>query len=81
MRSYDETPRSTRSRWMLLMLTLMLASVLGACSQKIDVGTQGEFPHLTSAQVDAIISCRAHNPVLNEWWVRFDKAAEKAAGF
>lgn len=78
MRSYDSTPRSTRSRWMLLMLTLMLASALGACSQKIDVGTQGEFPHLTVPQVEAVISCRAQYPVLNEWWVRFDRAAEKA---
>ena len=81
MRSYDATPRSTLNLWTLTMLILTLASVLGACSQKIDVGTQGEFPHLTVPQVDAVISCRAQYPVLDEWWTRFDRAAEKAAGF
>ena len=81
MRSYDTTPGSTLNLWTLTMLILMLVSVLGACSPKIDVGAQGEFPHLTGPQVDAVISCRAQYPVLNEWWVRFDRAAEKAAGF
>ena len=78
MRNSNATPRSMRSRWFRLMLTLMLAGVLASCA-KTEIHEDAEFPVMTPTQVEALISCRAIYPVLDEWWVRFDRAWEKAA--
>ena len=62
-----------------MMLTLALAVVLASCT-KTEINEAAEFPVMTPAQVEAVISCRATYPVFKEWWIRYNRAWEMADG-
>jgi ABC-type sugar transport system substrate-binding protein len=64
-----------------LLASLALLTLLAACatSEPQVVTTAVPFPEMTFDQTQAISSCRLGHPELDEWWVRFVKAWQKAA--
>lgn len=57
------------------MPTILLAGLLlSGCAQKTEVVAAPAFPEMTVEQVEAMIQARQAYPVLDEWWIRFNKA-------